>query len=547
MKTIILFSTLAVLGFGTYAQKTQKDSATNYINLWIKQNTERAITGTIMNAALNKIQRGIIDTAYYSGDSLYIVQNGAARFLRRDSWKKTGNYVSNTNAANVGINTTAPDSALSVMGGILGTGGVRLTGLPSAAGTKALRYDPATGNISYADTSAGGGGGGGTPTIQQALTAGATLTTSNNIINGNNELKISGLNGSYSSRINDQITLSLDSTKTETPLITVMPHKWHPDHTNFFFNVIGSNQFPYQGKNNVATFGWNIGPGGGAVKAGRPGIGYSMESNYHPDSDSGATWVESHEFYLKPNGTQVRLKSYTIGAIGAQFVNLYHTTDVFSTRDDITGLDYFSVNKNRTNASVGLSLVSKNSSLNFFADSTNSKEFYISTPTSAGTINYQNNYRVLFPGGEFQRDNGTGPFGSGVAGIISDRYVTSAANTGFIGTRSFHPAEIYGRNYYSDRLVVGDPVQWGYFNVFPAQYNDADLVLVGEDTDNTKPLLYMQTGSYSGYTLKVMNGGAVYIDPAKLPTYADDAAAAAGGITAGRVYKSSDGIIRIKL
>lgn len=60
-------------------------------------------------------------------------------------------------------------------------------GIASGVGTKALRYDPTTKQVFYADTSAGGGA---TPTWQQVLTAGSTLTGDNTIVNGANTLTV---------------------------------------------------------------------------------------------------------------------------------------------------------------------------------------------------------------------------------------------------------------------------------------------------------------------------------------------------------------------
>jgi hypothetical protein len=57
-----------------------------------------------------------------------------------------------------GVNVENPDSNLQVNGGIYGNRGLRLTGLPSSPGIKALRINTTTGVVSYADTSSGGSG-----------------------------------------------------------------------------------------------------------------------------------------------------------------------------------------------------------------------------------------------------------------------------------------------------------------------------------------------------------------------------------------------------
>jgi len=514
MKTIILFSTLAVLGFGTYGQKTQKDSATNYINLWIKQNTERAITGTIMNAALNKMQRGIIDTAYYSGDSLYIAQNGAARFLRRDSWKKTGNYVSNTNASNVGINTTAPDSALSVMGGILGTGGVRFTGLPSAAGTKALRYNPGTGNISYADTASGGEGGTGSYTFSKGLYSaagnvglGQPIGQSGNpaALSENREVPLNNYAveyNQYPSRTilrKDGIDMYFDSSLTGYyPLVFNAPDV-HSDHVPFLFNMSKSSQPPYTGDNNVMMFGWNIGNGGSNYIPGKPGIGFSLESNWHPDGDPNVRYVESHEFYLKPNGTQVRLKSYTIGTPpGTEFIDLYHTTDGFHLRD--TALhDYLITTSSQTTDRVNFTLTTPNTSKGF-AMVMQPTGMDISLTGYSGVsgkqVNFINCEKILLPGMTFSvADN--------FSTATSDLYGNAKKSTGW--------------NWVSAGQIGGNK---GYFSANPGAgiHNwvaRANLEIVANTVASgaslTDNMLAMYKENFTTFALRVQNNGAVTV------------------------------------
>lgn len=79
---------------------------------------------------------------------------------------------------NVGVGTTAPDSALTVQNGTHLKRGVRMSGLPAAPGTKALRID-ANGTISTSDTLIDAGG-----TVTSVATntgtgiTGGTITTS---------------------------------------------------------------------------------------------------------------------------------------------------------------------------------------------------------------------------------------------------------------------------------------------------------------------------------------------------------------------------------
>lgn len=90
-------------------------------------------------------------------------------------------YYDNTaHNGHFGINTTAPDSSLHVVGSANITGKLRVQGLTSAVGTRQVRYNPSTGNFSYFDTTAAIT----VPTWQQTLTAGSTLTKDNTITGG---------------------------------------------------------------------------------------------------------------------------------------------------------------------------------------------------------------------------------------------------------------------------------------------------------------------------------------------------------------------------
>jgi hypothetical protein len=82
----------------------------------------------------------------------------------------------------VGIGTTTIDSMLTVAEGARFQRGVRMSGLPSAPGTRALRID-ANGTISVADTTTGGGGGiGGSGTINRLAKFTASGTIGNSSI-----------------------------------------------------------------------------------------------------------------------------------------------------------------------------------------------------------------------------------------------------------------------------------------------------------------------------------------------------------------------------
>lgn len=104
----------------------------------------------------------------------------------------------------VGIEAT-PISTFHVSGTIRGTDSLILSGLPSGVGTKALRINPSTGIVTYADTTAGGGG---SQTWQQTLTSGSTLTGNNTIDGGGYNFKMNGT-GFFSGRYDGTSTVTL--------------------------------------------------------------------------------------------------------------------------------------------------------------------------------------------------------------------------------------------------------------------------------------------------------------------------------------------------
>ena len=92
--------------------------------------------------------------------------------------------------------------------------------------------------------------------------------------------------------------------------------------------------------NEVVMWGHNLAGGGGALIHGLPAIGYSLESNYKPSAID--RFVESHEYYVTPQGQQIRLKSYTIRT-DDNFVDFYHSIDNFYLKHPRTGEGYFTI------------------------------------------------------------------------------------------------------------------------------------------------------------------------------------------------------------
>lgn len=86
-----------------------------------------------------------------------------------------------TSGINYGVNTSSPLSRFHVNGTIRGNDSLLLTNILSDVGTKALRYNPSTGNVTYADTTIGNSG-----TVTSIATglglSGGTITTSGTLL-----------------------------------------------------------------------------------------------------------------------------------------------------------------------------------------------------------------------------------------------------------------------------------------------------------------------------------------------------------------------------
>lgn len=73
----------------------------------------------------------------------------------------------------------------------------------------------------------------------------------------------------------------------------------------------GSTKYGDWQPDEVFMMGFNFNPGGGPIIPGQPGIGLSFEQHYKPiGQDLGLT--EHHTFWIRPDGHQTRVASYTI-------------------------------------------------------------------------------------------------------------------------------------------------------------------------------------------------------------------------------------------
>lgn len=132
-----------------------------------------------------------------------------------------------------------------------------------------------------------------------------------------------------------------DSDASGGSFLTVKPIFPRADAVPFLFNRASFQQ--HRGSvspNEVVIWGHNLNGGGGPHVQGLPGIGYSLESNYKPTPD--ARWMESHEFYITPQGKQVRLKSYTIDT-KLNWVDFFHSIDNIYLKNPRSGHIYFRV------------------------------------------------------------------------------------------------------------------------------------------------------------------------------------------------------------
>lgn len=136
-----------------------------------------------------------------------------------------------------------------------------------------------------------------------------------------------------------QDSSSPDPNVVSKPFMQIDPFFGKADASSFYWNHYAVKQWDGTvSPNEVINFGHNLSPGGGPVKLGVPGIGYSLESNYHPSP--GVRFVESHEFYITPAGKQIRLKSYTINSENDN-VDFYQSVDNSSFRNPRTAKQYF--------------------------------------------------------------------------------------------------------------------------------------------------------------------------------------------------------------
>jgi hypothetical protein len=135
----------------------------------------------IGNSELNGLTTGSFNTII--GSQINSLSNISNHIILADG---SGNQRIVVDAAgDVGIGTSTPDSALTVVNGALFQRGVRMSGLPTAAGTRALRVD-ANGTLSVSDTLANGISGSGTTNYIPKFTSSSAIGNSIVFDNGTN-------------------------------------------------------------------------------------------------------------------------------------------------------------------------------------------------------------------------------------------------------------------------------------------------------------------------------------------------------------------------
>jgi hypothetical protein len=139
------------------------------------------VNGSVMSTAEN---------AYYwtkpsspSSDIYSLSANSSGAYIYNHTTANTLAFFAE--GGNVGIGTVTPDSMLTVTNGARFERGVRMSGLPTGVGTKAVRID-ANGTLSVADTTTGGISGSGTTNYIPKFTSSSAIGNSQVFDNGTN-------------------------------------------------------------------------------------------------------------------------------------------------------------------------------------------------------------------------------------------------------------------------------------------------------------------------------------------------------------------------
>lgn len=246
--------------------------------------------------------------------------------------------------------------------------------------------------------------------------------------------------------------------------------------------------------NFVYTRGFNLNFAGGRIDPTKVGWGESWEFHYEPTT--GDIFVEKHIILVDLADVQHRLDSYTIDVDDPTQHEEYKSVGNFYIKDPTSGNTFAQLQRNGTTGSALRLLGSaSNTGVQFFVD--------------AAATNLQ-----IQPVG----------FAAGARYIYLDTW----DGVGMPGFASFSTY-----NLLTKKLV-------------PSSDNTLNIGENGARLSDVEAcaIKITQPASYANVFFEVTDAGAVYLHNA--PTHADEAAALAAGLTTGRVYKSADGILRVK-
>ncbi len=239
----------------------------------------------------------------------------------------------------------------------------------------------------------------------------------------------------------DSVNQSEEAAYNAGIFLKVNPVYPRPDALPFFFS---RNATPQNGgstsPNEVVMWGHNLSSGGGSYIPGLPAIGYSIESNYKPSPED--RFVESHEYYVTPQGKQVRLKSYTINT-KTNYVDFYHSTDNFYIKNPRTSQDYFNI----ANAIDNSTQILQMGNLKIHTDNIlNQFQFTAGQENSQLFFNSPNWQFIFMPGLTFRTKDSILEMNSHLIPLYDSRKIIGAPTNRILG--------VYSKEYYGNQLMI---------------------------------------------------------------------------------------------
>lgn len=239
----------------------------------------------------------------------------------------------------------------------------------------------------------------------------------------------------------DSVNLGEEAAYNAGIFLKVNPVYPRPDALPFFFSRNATPQNDGNtSPNEVVMWGHNLSSGGGSFIPGLPAIGYSIESNYKPTPDD--RFVESHEYYVTPQGKQIRLKSYTINT-KTNYVDFYHSTDNFYIKNPRTSQDYFYI----TNAENNSTQVLQMGNLKLHTDNVlNQFQFTASQANSQLYFNSPNWEFIFMPGLTFRTADNILEMNSNLLPLYDSKKIIGSPTNRMLG--------VYSKEYYGNQLMI---------------------------------------------------------------------------------------------